>query len=68
MNEKYIEEHFSEIIRYESEIECRAVDPECTVDSLKADNKSIINGFQDIGEQIVLIDSNFEQVIKKLLD
>ena len=68
MNEKYIEEHFSEIIRYESEIECRAVDPECTVDSLKADNKSMINGFQDVEEQIVLIDSNYEQVIKKLLD
>ena len=28
----------------------------------------MINGFQDAGEQIVLIDSDYEQTIKKLLD
>ena len=68
MDEKYIEDHFCEIIGHESEIECRTVDSDCTMGSLKADNKSIINGFQHVGEQIILIDSDYEQTIEKLLD
>jgi hypothetical protein len=43
------------------------IDTDCTKDSLKADNKSIIDGFQHAGEQIVLIDSSYEQTIKTLL-
>ena len=35
---------------------------------LKADNRNIINGFQYVGEQVVLIDSDYEQTIKGLLD
>lgn len=38
------------------------------IDDLKMDNKSIIDVFQDVGEQIVLIDSDYEQTIEKLLD
>ena len=68
MSENYIENHFGEIIGYESEIEVRMIDADCTVDSLKTDNKSIIDGFQHAGEQIVLIDSDYEQTIEKLLD
>ena len=68
MSERYIENYFSEIIGHESEIESRLVDADCTMDVLKADNKSIIDGFQDVGEQIVLIDSDYEQTIEKLLD
>ncbi len=64
MSEKYIENHYSEIIGYESEVEARTIDVECTKDSLKADNKNIIDGFQHAGEQIVLIDSSYEQTIK----
>ena len=68
MSEKYIENHFDEIIGYESEIEARMIDADCTKDSLKADNKNIIDGFQHAEEQIVLIDSIYEQTIKGLLD
>ena len=68
MSERYIENHFSEIIGHESEIEARMIDADCTKDSLKADNKNIIDGFQHAGEQIVLIDSIYEQTIKGLLD
>ena len=68
MNERYIDHHFGEIIGHESEIETRWVDADCTMDALKADNKSMINGFRDAGEQIVLIDSDYEQTIKNLLD
>ena len=68
MSERYIEKHFGEIIGHESEIEDRLINADCTMDSLKADNKSIINGFQHAGEQIVLIDFDYEQTIKDLLD
>ena len=68
MSERYIENHFGEIIGHESEIEHRLINADCTMDSLKADNKSIINGFQHAGEQIVLIDFDYEQTIKDLLD
>lgn len=68
MSERYIEKHFGEITGCESEIESRLVDADCTMDSLKADNKNIIAGFQNAGEQIVLIDSDYKQMIEKLLD
>ena len=68
MSEIYIENHYGEIVGRESEIEARLVDADCTMDSLKADNKSVIDGFQHVGEQIVLIDSDYEQTIKGLLD
>ena len=68
MSERYIEDHYGEITDYESEIEARLVDGDCTMDSLKEDNKSIIDGFQHIGEPVILIDSDYEQTIQALLD
>ena len=68
MSERYIDNHFSEIIRHESEIESRLVAADCTMESLKAGNKHIIDGFQSAGEQVVLIDSDYENTIKGLLD
>jgi gluconate kinase len=68
MSERYIENHFSEIIRHESEIESRLVAADCTMKSLKAGNKHIIDGFQSAGEQVVLIDSHYEKTIKGLQD
>ena len=44
------------------------VDTDCKVEVLKADNRSIIEGFQDVGEQIGLIDSDYGLMIMKLLD
>ena len=67
MSENYIENHFGEIIGYESEIEDRLFHSDCTMDSLKEDNRRIINGFQHVGEQIVLIDSDYEQTIRRQL-
>ena len=68
MSERYIENYFDEIIGHESEIESRLAYADCTMDVLKADNKNIIDGFQDVGEQIVMIVSDYEQTIRKLLD
>ena len=68
MTERYIERHFDEIISRESEIEARLIASDCTVVDLKADNERCINGFRNAGERIVLIDSDYEQTIQKLLD
>ena len=67
MTEKYIENHFSEIIGHESDIESRLVDADCTMVSLKADNWSIMDGFQLAGEQIVFIDEDYEKTILAIL-
>lgn len=68
MSEGYIENHYDEIIGHESEIESRFVNTDCTKDVLKEDNKRMVDGFERAGEQVSLIDSNYEQVIEKVLD
>ncbi|MBR4771084.1 MAG: adenylate kinase [Clostridia bacterium] len=68
MSERYIENHYDEIIGHESEIEFRFVNTDCTKDVLKEDNKRMVDGFERAGEQVSLIDSNYEQVIEKILD
>ena len=35
---------------------------------LSEDNKRMVDGFERAGEQVSLIDSNYEQVIEKVLD
>ena len=68
MTAEYIENHFDEIIGFESEIEDRLTGADCTVAGLQEDNQRNINGFLNAGEQLVLIDSDYEQAIGKLLD
>ena len=68
MTAEYIENHFDEIISHESKIETRLVDADCTIASLTVDNKRYIDGFQNAGERIVLIDDDYEETIKALLN
>jgi molybdopterin-guanine dinucleotide biosynthesis protein len=68
MSEGYIENHLCEIIAHESEIESRLVYADCTMDVLKADNKSIIDGFQRAGEQVMVIEEDYEKTIHLLLE
>lgn len=68
MTEKYIENHFNEILGHESEIESRLLSGDFTISGMKEDNKSFIEGFQRAGEQVALIDNDYEQGIKKLMD
>lgn len=68
MSKRYIETRFSEIIGHESEIESRWVCADCTMDTLKEDNRRFIDGFLNAGEQVSLIDSEYIQETEKLLD
>lgn len=68
MTETYIDGHFKEIMDYRSEIENRLDDTDCTVDRVKADNNAYIEGFRRSGEQVVLIDVDYQQTISALLN
>ncbi len=43
-------------------------DADCTIQSLKEDNHAYIEGCRKYGEQVVMIDSDYQQTINKLLD
>ena len=64
MTEEYIESHFDEIISHESEVEVRLVEADCTIAGLTADNKRYIDGFRKAGENVVIIDGDYEEAIK----
>ena len=66
MTDEYIDTHFDEIIEHASAIESRLDDSSCTIQGLKADNQAYINGCQENGEQVTLIDTDYNQTINKL--
>ena len=67
MTDNYIESHFSEIIKHGSDIELRLDDSDCTVEWIKAENQKIINLFNSIDDQIVVIDDDYEKTIESIL-
>ena len=66
MTGDYIDKHHGDIIGSSSVIESRLDDLECTVSTLKEDNRRYCEGFQQAGEQVTLIDECFERVIEFL--
>ena len=67
MTDAYIDAHFDEIKAHASDIETRLCDTDCTLESLKADNHYYINGFSKKGEQVTLIDMDFNAAIESLI-
>ena len=67
MSEKYISSHFAEIINHGSDIEKRIDDSYCAIEWLKDENENFVNGFQQAGEQVVVIDDDYESVVGSLL-
>lgn len=68
MTDEYIDTHYDNILRHESEIESRPAVPDCTKERLKACNRYFINGFREHGEEVCLISDNYEQTISLCLD
>ena len=66
MTDAYIDAHFDDIRDHGSDIENRLDDSDCTADWLKEDNGKIIEGFSKAGEQIILIDTDYESHISGL--
>ena len=67
MTDEYTKSHFDAIKIHESDIESRLIENDFSIDGLIAENQRMIAGFQDAGEQIVLIESNYEQSITEIL-
>ena len=63
MSENYISSHFDEIIYHGNAIEKRIDDSYCTKEWLTQENDKIINGFVQAGEQVVIIDDDYESEI-----
>ena len=64
MTEKYIDNHFDEIIAHESDIESRQIKADCTIDDLKQCNRWFMDAFSDV----VRIEDDYEKVLAKLTD
>ena len=68
MADEYIDAHFDKIISYASTIESRLDDSCSTVDSVKKDNADFIRRFSASGEEIVVIDDDYEMVIDGIVE
>lgn len=66
MSDEYIDTHFDAIKAHSSDVEARLDDSYCTIEQLKEDNRHVIKGYQDVGEQIVLITDDYEASIQNL--
>lgn len=68
MTDNYIEAYFDEIKGHSNDIESRLNDEDCTIDSLKEDNRRYVEGFRRVGERVVLIDGDYERTLEKVLN
>ncbi len=66
--EDYIDAHFDQIRRHACDIEARLDDSDCTVESLKAENRRYIDGFRCAGEAVTIIDEEYEEAIDAVLE
>jgi hypothetical protein len=68
MTGEYIKKHFSDITGHASDIEARMADEDCTPERLRADNRNIIDGFHRAGEQVTVVEDDYEKTISRLLE
>ena len=67
MSENYISSHFDEIIKHGNDIEKRIDDSYCAKEWLTQENKKVMNGFRQAGEQVVFIDDDYGSTIRRLI-
>ena len=68
MSDAFIDAHFGEIREIGCAIEARLNDAECTPDELNEDNRRYIDAFKEGGEKVTLIESDYEETIKTVLE
>ena len=66
MSEDYIERHYSEIIAKASVVESR-LDDDCSVEFLQRENKLYREGFSSSGENVFLIEGDYEMWLNEVL-
>lgn len=60
MSENYLRTHFQDVVRFESVVEERELDPDLTPDSLIEDNRRNLAGCQAHGLPYILIDDTYD--------
>lgn len=60
MSQKYIEQHFSDIKKYASEIEQRMDDTGCTMETVMEDNAHYLKMCEEHGYPYILIDKEYK--------
>lgn len=68
LSDSYIDAHFNDIKQYASCIETRLDDDYCTADFIKRENRFYLNGCRKHGLDVVLIENNYTEEIKRILD
>lgn len=66
MTDAYIDAYFKEIRGHASDIEKRLDDTGMTAEGLKRDNRFVAKGFRQAGEQITLIEDDYEKTVAAL--
>lgn len=67
MTDRYIDDHFDEILTHSFDIESRMDDSYCTADFLKAENRKYAAGFQAMGEWVAWIEGEYDRSIGPLI-
>ena len=65
MTDGYIDTHFEDIKKHGSDIEAR-LHEDCMPDGLKKDNRKIREGFREAGEEVFLINEEYD--LRELLN
>ena len=66
LSDTYIDSHFDAITSHASDVENRMDDSDCTKEWLMKCNREFIEGFRNAGEEVTLIESDYEKTIEDL--
>ena len=65
--DNYIDSHFDDITSHGSDLEKRIDDSDCTIEWIKSENRKLSKGFKDAGEDVLFIDDDYEDTVRKVL-
>lgn len=68
LSDSYIDNHFNDIKQYASCIEARLNDDDCTADIIKRENRFYLDGCRNHNLDVVLIENNYAEAIKGILE
>ena len=68
LTDGYIDANFDKILSYASIIESRLDDSYCTIESVKKDNSAFIRQFSESGDEMVLVEDDYEKAVDGIVD
>lgn len=68
LTDGYIDANFDKILSYASIIESRLDDSYCTIESVKKDNSAFIRQFSESGDELVLVEDDYEKAVDGIVD